>query len=303
MYSPHGRAVLEALFVTFLWSTSWVLIKIGLADVPALTFAGLRYTLAFVCLCPLLALNASHRSALRALSGRQWLRLLALGTIFITVTQGAQFVSLTYLPAATISLMLNFSAVIVALLGIPLLAERPTPLQWGGMGLFLLGVLVYFYPILLPSDQAPGFAAACIGVVGTSVSSVLGRDINREGKITPFIVTLVSIGAGGIMLLAVGVAVNGLPVLTLSHWAIIGWLALVNTALAFILWNRTLRTLSATESSLINNTMLIQIALLAWLFLAEPLNGQELAGLAVSALGVLLVQLRPGIVGRVRMAA
>ena len=34
------RAVVQALFVVFLWATSWVLIKIGLQDIPALTFAG-----------------------------------------------------------------------------------------------------------------------------------------------------------------------------------------------------------------------------------------------------------------------
>ena len=49
-FSPHTRAVLQALLVTFLWSTSWVLIKIGLADIPALTFAGLRYVLALLVL-------------------------------------------------------------------------------------------------------------------------------------------------------------------------------------------------------------------------------------------------------------
>ncbi|MCA9978373.1 MAG: EamA family transporter, partial [Anaerolineales bacterium] len=52
--SAHTRAVLTALFVTFLWSTSWVLIKIGLQNIPALTFAGLRYFLAFLLLLPLL---------------------------------------------------------------------------------------------------------------------------------------------------------------------------------------------------------------------------------------------------------
>ena len=50
--SPHFTAVFQALFVTFLWSTSWVLIKIGLEDIPALTFAGLRYGLASLCLLP-----------------------------------------------------------------------------------------------------------------------------------------------------------------------------------------------------------------------------------------------------------
>ena len=51
--SPHAKAVLQALFVTFLWSTSWVFIKFGLTNIPVLTFAGLRYSLAFLCLLPL----------------------------------------------------------------------------------------------------------------------------------------------------------------------------------------------------------------------------------------------------------
>ena len=46
------------------------------------------------------------------------------------------------------------------------------------------------------------------------------------------------------------------------------------------------------ESSVIDNTMLIQIAVLAWIFLGERLGGQEIAGLAVAGLGTLLVQLR-----------
>ena len=40
--SPLVRAVCQALLVTFLWSRSTVLIKIGLADIAPLPFAGLR---------------------------------------------------------------------------------------------------------------------------------------------------------------------------------------------------------------------------------------------------------------------
>jgi drug/metabolite transporter (DMT)-like permease len=68
--------------------------------------------------------------------------------------------------------------------------------------------------------------------------------------------------------------------------------ATVNTAFAFTLWNRSLRHLTATESSVINNTMMIQIALLAWLVLGEALSLREAFGLAVAAVGVLVVQLR-----------
>jgi drug/metabolite transporter (DMT)-like permease len=51
--TPHLRAVLEALFVTVLWSSSWVLIKTGLRDIPPLTFAGLRYAIAAAILAPI----------------------------------------------------------------------------------------------------------------------------------------------------------------------------------------------------------------------------------------------------------
>jgi drug/metabolite transporter (DMT)-like permease len=288
---PRLGAVLQALLVTFLWSTSWVLIKIGLEDIPALTFAGLRYTLAFLCLLPFI-LSPARLASLRSLSGRKWARLVVLGLLFYAVTQGAQFLGLAYLPAVTVSLLLNFTTVIVALLGIFLLAERPTALQWGGVSLNLIGIVMYFYPVILPTTQIFGLIVVVIGVLANSASSILGRDINREGDIHPSIVTIVSMGVGAIVLLAAGLLTQGLPRLSPINWAMIGWLALVNTAFAFTLWNHTLRTLSAMESSIINSTMLVQIAVLAWLFLGEGLTWQQAMGMVLAGLGALVVQLR-----------
>jgi drug/metabolite transporter (DMT)-like permease len=39
------------------------------------------------------------------------------------------------------------------------------------------------------------------------------------------------------------------------------------------------------------NTVLVQIAVLAWLFLGEPLSGQQVVGMALAGVGTLLVQL------------
>ncbi len=289
--SPHLQAVLQALLVTFLWSTSWVLIKIGLQDLPALPFAGLRYSLAFLCLLPL-ALRSGRLASLRSLPAGMWVRLIALGLLFYAVTQGAQFLSLFYLPAMTTSLLLSFTTILVALLGIRLLAERPTASQWGGTALYLAGVMVYFYPLSLPRGEAIGLVIATAGVLANALSAILGRHVNRSGELEPMAVTVVSMGVGAVVLMAGGVAVQGLPHLTLTHWAIILWLAVVNTAVAFTLWNYTLRTLSAMESSIINNTMLFQIAVLAWLFLDEPLGWREVSGMALATLGTLLVQIR-----------
>jgi drug/metabolite transporter (DMT)-like permease len=287
---PHLGAVLQALLVTFLWSTSWVLIKIGLEDIPALTFAGLRYSLAFLCLLPF-ALRPACLRPLRSLSRRGWGRLIALGLFFYAVTQGAQFVGLAYLPAVTVSLLLNFTTIVVALLGIFLLAERPTALQWGGVLLNLVGNVRYFYPVSFPASQIVGLIVVIFGVLANAISSILGRRINREGDVPPLAVTVVSMGIGAIVLLAAGAFIQGFPRLNPIHWAIISWLAVVNTAVAFTLWNHTLRTLGAMQSSIINSTMLVQIAVLAWLFLGEQFTWQEGIGMVLAGFGALIVQL------------
>ncbi|MDP2366438.1 MAG: DMT family transporter [Ignavibacteria bacterium] len=68
--------------------------------------------------------------------------------------------------------------------------------------------------------------------------------------------------------------------------------AVVNTALAFTIWNYTLRTLTAMESSIINGTMLIQIALLAWIFLGEDISFKDIIGMLIASSGAVLVQLK-----------
>jgi drug/metabolite transporter (DMT)-like permease len=289
--SSHFGAVVQALFVTFLWSTSWVLIKIGLKDIPALTFAGLRYGLAFVCLLPFSLSMFRGTPGLR-ISRADWARLLLLGLLFYAVTQGAQFVGLFYLPAITVSLLLNFTSVLVALLGMVFLSERPTLLQWAGAGLFLIGTLIYFFPIDFPTSEIIGLVVVTGGVVANALSSVLGRHINRKGNIHALTVTTISMGFGSIVLLGSGFTIQSMPQISLSGWAIVGWLAVVNTAIAFTMWNHTLRTLSAMESSIINSTMLVQIALLAWLFLGESISWQKGTGLLFAALGALIVQFR-----------
>jgi drug/metabolite transporter (DMT)-like permease len=287
---PHTRAVLQALLVTFLWSSSWIFIKFGLADIPALPFAGLRYGVAFLCLLPF-ALRPARLAAVRRLAAPAWWRLILLGLLFYSLTQGAQFLSLVYLPAATVSLLLSFTVILVALLGIGLLGERPTARQWGGSALYLVGVALYFYPFPDLVGQRIGLLAAGVCVLANAFSSILGRHVNRAADLDATGVTVVTMGIGAAALLVVGLLAQGLPPLTLQHWGIILWLAVVNSAFAFTLWNLTLRTLSAMESSIINNTMLFQIALLAWLFLGERLNWRQLLGMALAMGGTLAVQL------------
>lgn len=151
---------------------------------------------------------------------------------------------------------------------------------------------VYFYPLSFAGHAVIGIVIALVGVLANALSSILGRRINRSGELEPMTVTAVTMGIGAVTLLISGIAVQGLPRLTLMNWLIIFVLAVVNSAFAFSLWNHTLRTLSAMQSSIINNTMLFQIALLAWIFLKERLSWREIAGMILAACGVLIVQIR-----------
>ncbi|MDQ7816336.1 MAG: DMT family transporter [Melioribacteraceae bacterium] len=283
--------MLLALLVTFLWSTSFVIIKLGLKEIPPLTFAGLRYFIAFIALMPFI-LRKEKIEEIKSLDRKTWFKLIALGIIFYTTTQGTQFIGLSLLPSVTVSLWLNFTPIIVALLGIVLLSERPSLRQWFGTTLFIIGILVYFFPVSLSTDQTLGLAVMTIGVLANSGSAILGRDINRSGKHHPLIVTVISMGIGAILLLVIGISVQGLPPIGLTNLLYILWLALINTAFAFTLWNLSLRSLTAMESSIINGTMLIQIAILAWIFLGESISLKEIGGMLIAIAGALLVQIK-----------
>jgi len=287
----HTSAIFIALLVTFLWSTSFIIIKLGLGEIPPLTYAGLRYTIAFICLLPF-ALRKERIEEIKKLEKRDWQKLIALGFIFYTFTQGTQFLGLSLLPAVTVSLILNFTPVVVAVMGIFLLSEIPSTRQWFGAILFIVGVMVYFFPADLSATKITGLLVMSVGVIANASSSILGRSVNRGGKYHPLTVTIISMGVGSIVLLIVGTTVQGFPPISLKNILFLLWLAGINTALAFTLWNLSLRSLTAMESSIINGTMLIQIAVLAWVFLGETITLKEFVGMLIAAVGALLVQLK-----------
>lgn len=268
-----------------------MIIKFGLAEIPPLTFAGLRYTIAFICLLPFV-FTKKNKLVIKNLEKKEWTKLILLGILFYAFTQGAQFIGLSLLPAVTVSLLLNFTPLIVAVIAIFLIKEIPSTLQWFGILLFMIGIFTYFFPVTLSENQWIGLSVMTVGVLANSTSAVLGRNINREAKMSPFVVTIVSMGIGSIILLIIGLIAQGLPSISVQNILYLLWLAIINTALAFTIWNLTLRTLSAMESSIINGTMLIQIAVLAWIFLGESINLKEVIGMLIAAIGAILVQLR-----------
>jgi drug/metabolite transporter (DMT)-like permease len=282
--------LVSALFVTLLWSSSWVLIRWGLDDeaLEPLTFASLRYVLAAIALLAWVLGRPGPRRAVGKLSRRGYVEVALLGVVFYAVTQGAQFVAIDSQPAATTSVFLSWTPLLVALLGARSIAERSTARQVIGSVLVGIGAVAYFAGDL--GATPVGVVASLVGLGANVVAALLGRHVNRDAAAPAVVVTALSMGVGAVCLLAVGLALEGPPTVSARGWLIIVWLALVNTALAFTLWNLSLRRLTALESAAINNTMLLQVAVLAWVFLGETPGLPEVIGIALVSLGVLMAQ-------------
>jgi drug/metabolite transporter (DMT)-like permease len=187
---------------------------------------------------------------------------------------------------------LNFSTIFVAVIGIFSLREIPTRSQWVGIVIFLIGVLVYFLPQGGLVGTTLGYILAAGTVLANAVAGLLGRQANRDGRLSPRIVTGISMGIGAVILLVAGRLTEPWPTLSWVNILVIVWMGAVNTAFAFTLWNHSLRHLTAVESSIINNTMLIQIAILAWVFLDERLGWVAILGLLLAAVGIFLANRR-----------
>jgi drug/metabolite transporter (DMT)-like permease len=286
-------AVLEALFVTVLWSSSFVIIKIGLQDIPPLMFAGFRYSIASVILLALIFAQPKMQLSLRGRSRKWWSMLTLYGCIYITATQGTQFLGLYYLPAITLSLLLNLTPMIVLLSAIPMLGERPSRNETILVAVGLFGVLLYFSSEIQVGFLGVSILGLLIGLaslLANSASALIGRAINRTLDTPPLVVTGIMMSIGSVFLMLLSLTIETMVPLSPTSWIYILWLAVVNTALAFTLWNRAMRVLRAVDMTLINSTMMPQIVILSIAFLGEFPDLLDWIGLILLAISVAAVQ-------------
>lgn len=290
--NPRLASILEALLVTFLWSSSYVLVKIGLRGMSPLTFAAVRYSLASIIMFAVSAARRKHEVRER-LSFQGWLKLGIAGVAGYSIAQGLQFVGLYYLPAVTVTFLLNFTPLFVIVLGISFLGERPTKTQGAGMMIAFAGAYLYFLTPIATSEIVGVFVVLFSGL-GWAVYMIMVRGFQRAHVMTTSKLTAATMSMGAAVLLASASALEGVPSINLLGWGIIVWLSFINTAFAFYLWNHVLRRMKAYELSILQNTMLVQIAILAFLFLGEQLTINNISGIIFVLVGVTLVQLQTG---------
>ncbi len=247
--------------------------------------------MAFLVLLPFV-LQRQVKHQIREFSRDDWKLVILLGLISYFIAQGAQFLSLDYLPATTLSLMLNLTSVFVTFSAIFLIKEVPTPIQIIGLVINLAGIFIFFFPTGFSGHSPIGFIFGIICLLANGVATILGRKLNFQGRLNPIAVTIVSLGIGSTLMLGIGLLWQGLPPISTQSMVILLVLAIVNTAFTFVLWNYTLQTLSAMESSIINGMMLVFITIFSWIFLGETQSLKGVIGLFLAFIGAIIVNIR-----------
>jgi len=286
--SKRVAAIIEALLATIIWASSFVLVKMILPDIGPLTIAGLRYFLAFLVLLPFMI---NKRRAIQDISPKIWFQLSLIGLSAYMVGNGALFWSLKYLPATTVSFLMGISPLLILFGGVIFLKEVPSRLQIVGLMISLAGNVIFFSSGL-QSGEPLGIAIVAFGLLGFTTFGILGRGLARDKSMNTIHLTGIPLGIGGGLLLLIAIPIEGWPIFNQKVLFIILWLAIINTAVAYILYNHALKTITALEMNMFLNLSPLGTAALAWILLGESLSFKELIGVAIVIIGVTLVQVK-----------
>lgn len=282
------KATIKIFFTAIIWASTFVLAQIAVEEIGPITLGGLRFFFAGLILVVYLRTQQFNFSTLHG----HWWQLFALGILSFTIGNAATYFALQYIPSTTVSLMMSFITPIVLLFGILWLKEMPGGLQYLGVGIALLGTVLYFHPSRIPVAN-PGFLMLLLGLFGFAGYNVMGRHVARSGKVHYLAQTAFPLLFGGAVLLVGGLIVEGMPIFSLRLVFIIIWLTLVNSILGYILYNQGIQHLTALKTNVILNLSPFFTAIIAWILVGDQLALIQVAAISVVFIGTFLVQANP----------
>jgi drug/metabolite transporter (DMT)-like permease len=291
MTESRGRVVFVWVLTCLIWSTVWMFVKLGVREVPPVSFAAMRLVIGILVMVPLtfaLKIPLPRRA-------RDW-RLIAgtgvilLGCNYALLNWGTQHIS-SGLTAVLQSITPAFALVFSHFL---LPDERITRRKVGGLALGIAGIAIIFWEQLTFGGRAlTGSIAVTLGAVCVAFAYVVLRRSGREFH--PSAITTVQMGAAFVPLFAYGWLVEGNPVeLEWTSTALVSatYLALMGSVVAASL-NYWLLPRVGAVNLLIMGLVEPPIAVLlgAWV-LGETMNMRLVGGSALILLSVWLTMAR-----------
>lgn len=275
--------LLAALAVVVIWGVNFVVIKVGLREVPPLLLAALRFALA-----------AFPAVFLVARPSVPFARIAAYGLVMFSAQFGLLFGGMYLgMPAGLASLALQVHVFFTIALAAAVARERPPAPQ-------LAGALLAFGGIALIASRSAGEATAAglamvlLAAFCWGVGNLLSK---RIGAVDPLALVVWGSAVAWAPLLAVSLAIEGpqalmqLSQVSAAGWGSVAYLVYPTTLIGFGVWSFLLKRHPA--ATVAPFTLLVPIVGFssATLLLGEPLQGWKLAagGLVVAGLAVNLL--------------
>jgi len=289
--------LLLLLILGAIWGSSYMFIKVIVAEAPAFTLVAGRLTLAAIILWGIL--RARGLSLPR--SRRTWRAYAVLGLLGAAIPYSLISWGEQYIPSGLASLLQSTTPIFTVILAHFLTDdERITMTKIIGVvvGFVGVGILMLPDPSLRPgSVQATGLRADLLGqlaIVGSSLCYALTAIYVRsrlQGQ-PPLVSATGQLTMGMVYMLPASLLIDRPFDLSPSLPVLASWLALtiLGTVVAYVIYFTLIERSSATFVTMVTYIIPINGLLLGSLVLSEPLNVNVLGSLALILLGVLLVR-------------
>jgi drug/metabolite transporter (DMT)-like permease len=284
---PSTDLALRAAPLTFvfLWSTGFISAKYGLPYAEPLTFLFTRMGLVVVVLAAVVVVMRvklpTPVAAWHSLVAGFLVQTLYLGGVFVALAQGV--------PAGISALIPGLQPILTATLAGRFLGERVTALQWGGLALGLIGVLLVLNDRNVTiTGTALGWVASVVSLLGITLGTLYqkrhGGAVDwRSGNLVQF--------AGAAAVFAVGAYAFETRVIDWNiHFILaLGWSVIVLSVLTIALMYWLIRRIPASRVASLFYLVPATTAAIAWLMFGETLNALAIAGMVLCAVAVFLV--------------
>ncbi|SHE41246.1 Permease of the drug/metabolite transporter (DMT) superfamily [Desulforamulus putei DSM 12395] len=276
---------------TFAWGGAFVAAKMVVTELHPLVAAVARFWLAFLCLIPFMLWKERGKAGVAL---KDWPVLIFLGFSGIFLYNVLFFNGLRISAAMDGSLLVACGPVLTAILSALVLQERLNFRQAMGFLVSLCGVVVIVTKgvpsALLVWDINPGDIMLTCSALTWSFYSVGGKVVMK--RLSPVVSTTYAMGIGAAMLtLAAIPQLTENPFANMTQTSVVGlgYLAVIASALSFVLWFEGIKRVGAGKASIFQNIVPLSGALLSILLLGEKLQAFHPIGALLILGGVYMV--------------
>jgi drug/metabolite transporter (DMT)-like permease len=273
------------LLLAAIWGAAFLFIAIGVAEIPPATLVALRLIGAAVILLAFFLARGNRLPRMAAI----WRHFFFMGIVglvapFLLITWGQQSVA-----SGLTSILITTTPLFSVLIGFLWTKERLRLIQLLGVAIGFGGVVVTIGPgQLRQAADLLGQGAIVLAAVCYAVTGLYGQRVFRG--MTPLLPATGQQIAGAVTILPIALAADGLPTAWPSARAIgaVVALAVVCSAFAYILLYWLIERIGATRTSLVSYLLPPFALMYGALLLNEQVTAQQLAGLALVIVGVVL---------------